>query len=183
MEKRGYGKEGRTLKEQIKEGMKYIDVSARMAIGVSLAIFIAALMNSAKPLWISIVVMSLTQIDTSDMVDRIKYRTIATVCGIFFFSIVFGYIFPVEYAAILVMILGYVGFFIDEYKYKQFINFISSINASLIIFNAETAMVNRFIGLFMGIVIVLTLHIISSGIRFLVEKIRDREMDIFDAEY
>ena len=44
-------------------------------------------------------------------------------------------------------------------------------------------MVNRFIGLFMGIVIVLTLHIISSGIRFLVEKIRDREMDIFDAEY
>ena len=117
------------------------------------------------------------------MVDRIKYRTTATVCGIFFFSIVFGYIFPVEYAAILVMILGYVGFFIDEYKYKQFINFISSINASLIIFNAETAMVNRFIGLFMGIVIVLTLHIISSGIRFLVEKIRDREMDIFDAEY
>ena len=181
--KRGYGEEGRTLKEQIKEGMKYVDVSARMAFGVSIAILIAALMNSAKPLWVSIVVMSLTQIDTSDMVDRIKYRTIATVCGIFFFSIVFGYIFPVEYAAILVMILGYVGFFIDEYKYKQFINFISSINASLIIFNAETAMVNRFIGLFMGIVIVLTLHIISSGIRFLVEKIRDREMDIFDAEY
>ena len=181
--KRGYGEEGRTLKEQIKEGMKYVDVSARMAFGVSIAILIAALMNSAKPLWVSIVVMSLTQIDTSDMVDRIKYRTIATVCGIFFFSIVFGYIFPVEYAAILVMILGYVGFFIDEYKYKQFINFISSINASLIIFNAETAMVNRFIGLFMGIVIVLTLHIISSGIRFLVEKIRDREMNIFDAEY
>lgn len=181
--KRGYGEDGRTLKEQIKEGMKYVDVSARMALGVSIAILIAALMNSAKPLWVSIVVMSLTQIDTSDMVDRIKYRTIATVCGIFFFSIVFGYIFPVEYAAILVMILGYVGFFIDEYKYKQFINFISSINASLIIFNAETAMVNRFIGLFMGIVIVLSLHIISSGIRFLVEKIRDTEIDMFDAEY
>lgn len=181
--KRGYGEDGRTLKEQIKEGMKYVDVSARMALGVSIAILIAALMNSAKPLWVSIVVMSLTQIDTSDMVDRIKYRTIATVCGIFFFSIVFGYIFPVEYAAILVMILGYVGFFIDEYKYKQFINFISSINASLIIFNAETAMVNRFIGLFMGIVIVLSLHIISSGIRLLVEKIRDTEIDMFDAEY
>ena len=181
--KRSYGKEGRTLKEQIKEGMKYIDVSARMAIGVSLAIFIAALMNSAKPLWISIVVMSLTQIDTSDMVDRIKYRTTATVCGIFFFSIVFGYIFPVEYAAVLVMILGYVGFFIDKYKYKQFINFISSINASLIIFNAETAMVNRFVGLFIGIAIVLVLHIISSGTKLLLEKISDKEIDLIDVEY
>ena len=117
------------------------------------------------------------------MVDRIKYRTTATVCGIFFFSIVFGYIFPVEYAAVLVMILGYVGFFIDKYKYKQFINFISSINASLIIFNAETAMVNRFVGLFIGIAIVLVLHIISSGTKLLLEKISDKEIDLIDVEY
>lgn len=181
--KRGYGVEGRSLKEQIKEGIKYFDVSARMAVGISIAILIASLINSSKPLWVSIVVMSLTQIDTSDMVDRIKYRTTATVCGIFFFSIVFGYILPIKYAAVLVMILGYVGFFIEEYKYKQFINFISSINASLILFNAETAMVNRFKGLFMGIIIVLALHIASGCIKFIIEKIKEREMDLFDAEY
>lgn len=154
----------KSIKYQIYSGLIHKRLIFRMSIGISIALFVTSLFKSEKPLWISLVVMSLTQIETDDMFIRIKQRTIGTILGTVFVAIVFGYLIPQKYQIIIVMLFGYLGFFYNDYSHKQFFNFVSSISASLIVFNQNTAMLNRFISLCIGISIVLILYFIEKNI-------------------
>ena len=158
--------DGKGIAEQFKTGLKHIGVSLRMAIGISLAFLIGGIMGLEKPLWISLVVMSLTQIEADEMVKRIKHRTLGSIVGIFFVTIVFGYLVPENLIMAIVLFLGYIGFFFPEYKYKQFINFVSAISASLVLFEPNIAMFNRFASLFAGIAIVIALYIMERWITY-----------------
>lgn len=155
--RKGYGKGGRTLKEQIRLSAANRSYILRMAAGISSAMLAASLLQLQKPLWISIVVMSLTQIELRETVERIRHRSVATVLGVVVFVIVFRILVPPQYAFAFILLMGYLSYFTPEYKHKQIVNAISAINASLVLLDTSTAIANRFLCLAGGIVIVLGL--------------------------
>ena len=161
--KSGFGTSGsKNIREQIQAGKKYSNIAIRLALGISFALLLSAIIKSRKPLWITLVVLSLTQFKTDEMVSRMKHRLLGTILGSVFFMITFNYILPIEYGMAVVFLFGFIGCFFDNYKTKQFINTVSAINASLIIFNTDHAILNRFIGLAIGILIVLALYCIEK---------------------
>ncbi|MEG0249603.1 MAG: FUSC family protein [Peptostreptococcus sp.] len=161
--KREFGqKDSLAFKEQLILNRKHNKTAIRMATGISIAILISSILRTEKALWVTLVVMSLTQFDSDEMLSRIKYRVIGTVLGSAFFLVAFEYLLPEKYAVLIVLLFGFIGFFSDKYKYKQFINTVSAINASLILFNTKNAIWNRLTGLMLGISIVLILYFIEK---------------------
>lgn len=160
--KKGYDKEGRTLKQQILLGKTNSGYFLRMAAGIALAMATGMFLELKKPLWISIVTMSLTQMDFKDTVQRIKHRSIATLLGLIMFFVLFQLIIPPQFAYIGILALGYLSYFTPEYKHKQIVNAVSAINASLVILDTTTAFENRVFCLIGGILIVLLLCLIQK---------------------
>lgn len=161
----GYGKEGLTLRQVIKESSVHKSYILRMAIGLAAAMFIGMWFHLPKPLWISIVVMSLTQVEFHETLERIKHRSFATIVGVIAFIVVFDYIIPQEYAFIVVLLLGYFSYFAPAYKYKQVVNAICAINASLLFLDSLQAIQNRFFCLLGGILIVLCMWFIQHPMK------------------
>lgn len=153
--RQGYGHDGRTLKMQITLSVKNRSYILRMATGLAVAMFIGMSLHLEKPLWISIVVMSLTQIDLKDTLQRIRYRTLATIIGGTLFFVLFHYFVPASYSMFVVLGLCYLGCFTTQYKYKQIVNAISALNASLLLLTEPMALINRVTCLLGGIIIVL----------------------------
>lgn len=157
----GYGKDGMRIKEVIQASSVHKSYILRMAFGLAIAMFIGMWFHLPKPLWISIVVMSLTQVEFHETLERIKHRSFATIVGVIAFIVVFDYIIPQEYAFIVVLLLGYFSYFAPAYKYKQVVNAICAINASLLFLDSLQAIENRFFCLFGGILIVLGMWFIQ----------------------
>lgn len=132
----------------------------KMTVGLTAAMFVGMALGLKKPLWINIVVMSLTQIDFSETLTRIKHRSIATLVGIVLFVLLFQILVPEEYGVVLILFLGYIGNyqFAKPYKYQQIINFMSALFASLVLFDLTTAIVNRILCLLTGILIVVAVR-------------------------
>lgn len=154
--------EARSLPEQVSLSAKNYSFILRMAGGIATAMFVAAMLHLDKPLWISIVVMSLTQLKIDETLQRIKYRAIATVLGIALFICVFQLLIPTQYAFVLVLLMGYLCTYIKAYKYTQIINAISAINASLVLMDTTTAIENRLLCLAGGILIVLCFYVFDK---------------------
>lgn len=163
--KRGERGIGRCLKEQVLLSRQNRSYILRMSFGIAIAMFAAMSLHLKKPLWLSIVVMSLTQIEIHETVQRIKHRAIATVFGSVFFVIVFQNLIPPQYSMFAIMLLGYLSYFTPQYKHKQVVNAISAIDASLVLLDPTTAIANRFLCLSGGILIVLALFIIERLVR------------------
>ncbi len=159
--RKGIGRNGCTLKEQFQRSKVHRSYILRMSLGISIAMLIASIFQLAKPLWISIVVMSLTQLEFSETLERIRHRFIGTLAGIVLFFVFFQLLIPQQYAMLVIMLLGYIGFFLPEYKYKQVINAISALNASLVILDTKTAIENRLFCLVLGIVIVIVIYMLA----------------------
>ncbi|WP_416327741.1 FUSC family protein [[Eubacterium] hominis] len=160
--RKGFGKNGCNFKQQFQRSKQHHSYILRMSLGISIAMFIASVLHLSKPLWISIVVMSLTQLEFCETLERIRHRFLGTLVGVVLFFIFFQYIIPQQYAMFVIMFLGYIGFFLPEYKYKQVINAISALNASLVILDTKTAIENRVFCLLLGIVIVMMIYMLAS---------------------
>ncbi len=146
-----------SLHEQVLLSGRHKSFILRMAIGLTLSGIIGFIFHLKKPMWISIAVFSLTQIDVRETHQRIKYRVIATIIGVFLFLLFCQYLIPQEYIFFFIIFLGYVGTWVKEYKYVQIINTISAINASLVLFDSAAAIGSRILLLGIGIAIVLAL--------------------------
>lgn len=156
------GIDGRNYKEQIAKSIKHKSYIMRMSIGLTTAMTIAYIFNIQKPLWISIVVMSLTQISSAETFSRLKYRAIGTIVGSILFLLLFINFVPNQYHNSAILFIGYIGYFFPDYKYKQVINAISALYASLVIFNAPNAIFARSICFVCGAIIVVVLYAISK---------------------
>ena len=159
--RKGFGVHGRNLPQQVRHCSKHIDYVLRMAFGLSAAMFIGMYFHIVKPLWISIVVMSLTQMDFGETLERIKLRTIGTVIGVGAFVIVFGFFIPQQYSIIAILLMGYLSFFTSDYKHKTVVNAISAINASLVLLDTGAAIGERVLFLLMGVGIVLVIWVVN----------------------
>lgn len=151
----GYGGSGRPLREQIRISLANRGYILRMAFGITTAMLVGMLLHLSKPLWISIVVMSLTQPEIQDTLERIKHRTIGTLVGTVLFFLLFVYLIPHKFAMAAILFIGYISFFMPEYKHKQAVNAINALNASLVLLDTTTAVENRLLCLAGGILIVL----------------------------
>ena len=72
-------------------------IALKMAIGVSIAMLIGTLFGVKKTMWISMSVMSLTQIDFSNTQKRFISRIISTIIGSIVFAILFQALVPEKY--------------------------------------------------------------------------------------
>ncbi|MBC5647524.1 FUSC family protein [Christensenella tenuis] len=162
--------ERHSLRQQIYLSIRHKSFILRMALGLTLAGIISFALHLKKPMWISIVVFSLTQIDIRETHQRIKYRVIATITGVFLFLLFCQYLIPQEYIFFFIIFLGYIGTWVKEYKYVQIINTISAINANLVLFDSTTAIGNRLLLLGIGIAIVLAMHFLDRIVRHLTGK-------------
>lgn len=162
-QKRGYGKgeHSRNLKQQVQLCSINRSYIFRMSLGVSLAMWLGLVLHLKKPLWLSIVVMSLTQLEFSETLERIKHRFLGTLVGVILFFIVFQLLVPQEYAMLVILAIGYFGYFMPDYKYKQVINAISALNASLVLLDTPMAITNRILCLIAGIIIVLVIYMFA----------------------
>ncbi|WP_162270177.1 FUSC family protein [Christensenella timonensis] len=159
-----------SLREQIRISGRHKSFILRMALGLTIAGIIGFALHLKKPMWISIVVFSLTQIDSKESRQRIKYRVIATIIGIFLFLLFCQYLIPQEYIFFFIIFLGYLSTWVKEYKYTQIINTINAINANLVLFDSTTAIGNRFLLLGIGIAIVLAMYCLDHIARHLTGK-------------
>lgn len=161
----GYGKDGMRIRDLIQASSVQRSYIHRMSIGLAIAMFIGMWFHLPKPLWISIVVMSLTQIEFHETVERIKHRSFATIAGAISFIVIFDYLIPQEYAFLVVLLLGYFSYFAPAYKYKQIVNTICAINASLLFLDSLQAIQHRFFCLLGGILIVLAMWVMQHPIK------------------
>jgi len=166
---KGYGSNGISLRRQIHLSAKNKGLILRMAAGITVAMFAASMLGLKKPLWISIVVMSLTQLQLNETLTRIKHRAFGTVVGVLVFVVVFQLLVPKEYSMLFILLMSYLSFFTPEYKYKQIVNAVCALNASLVLLDTTTAIENRVLCLLGGIAIVLLMHLLEK----LVERIKE----------
>lgn len=175
--KRGYGtsEHSRNLKQQMQLCIINRSYIFRMSLGVSLAMLIGALLHLKKPLWLSIVVMSLTQLEFSETLERIKHRFLGTLVGVVLFFIFFQIIIPKQYAMIVILAIGYFSYFVPEYKYKQVVNAISALNASLVLLDTPMAITNRILCLIGGILIVLVIYMFAYLYKIVKRRYRHKK--------
>lgn len=157
----GHRRDGRGLREQIRLCTERKGYILRMSLGIAIAMLIGMLLHLKKPLWISIVVMSLTQLHYHETLERIRHRFFGNIVGILFFVVVFRMLVPEQWAFAVVLFLGYISFFTSEYKYKQIVNAVCAINASLVLLDTSTAVGNRLFCLAGGAGIVMVLYLLQ----------------------
>lgn len=160
--KKGWLNGTSTYKDQIQVALTQKSYILRMATGLTIAMMLTTYMHMQKPLWISIVVMSLTEYETELMHTKIKTRLIGTIIGIILFTIIIGILLPTSFVPAFILLIGYIGFFFSDYKTKSIFNAISALNASLVIFDHSTAIYDRVVCLIIGIAIVLIIYGISE---------------------
>ena len=114
-------------------------IALKMAIGVSIAMLIGTLFGVKKTMWISMSVMSLTQIDFSNTQKRFISRIISTIIGSIVFAILFQALVPEKYDVIVTIILNYIYTFINDYKYQVIFITINAISSASAIFDTSTA--------------------------------------------
>lgn len=157
----------RTYRDLLREAFKNSTRSRfvlRMTLGITAAATAGALLHVAKPMWISIVVMSLTQPFTHDTHERIQHRLVATVVGCIIFSVLFNYLIPPVYSTLALMVLGYIYMFVKEYKIQQVFVTINALAAAMILFDASTSIPMRITLLVFGIAIVLILNWVDEHV-------------------
>ena len=150
------------LDEQIKRSVSNPIYLLKMTLSVSIAI------HAPKPLWISIVAMSLTEIHFSETVKKTRERIIGTAFGVIVFYLFLVKLIPTPYAIVFILSVGFISYFLVDYKHKTIVNSIAAMNAALVMFPSGVSIANRFIGLFIGIVIAIVVammcHLIQKAI-------------------
>lgn len=143
----------------------------RIVVGLAIAMFIGQYFGLAKPLWISIVVMSLTQREFGETKMRIRHRIYATVIASCIFVLVFQMMVPDQYTSFLTLCIGYMMGFMSNYRHKQILNAINALCASLVFLDSSTAVFDRFLFLFVGIAIVLVMQAIHFIMKYIKEHV------------
>lgn len=154
-----------TIKEQIKRSAKNKGFLFRTISGLTAAIFLGELFSVSKPMWISIVVMSLTQPDLEEVKKRFCYRFGATVMGSVLFLGIFGFLVPEKAAFLIILLLGYLGTFdfFKQYRHQQILSVINALFASLVLFDLAGAVLARFQMFFLGAFLVFLFLLLEKG--------------------
>lgn len=163
-----------SIKEMIKQMDKsslQFNFSLRMALSVSLAMFIGALLDFQKSMWISMTAMSITQPFFDDTKTRVKERFFGTLIGAAIFLIIFVYLVPEKFSTIVLLILSYIYTFVKEYRVKMIFVTLNSLGSAMILFSPGESIPMRIGFIVMGI-----------GIAFIVNKLLYKKVKLDKGE-
>lgn len=136
----------------------------RMAIGMTIAMFIGDMIGSARTLWLSLPILSLTQLKPHETAHRTAYRIFATIIGGLIYISVFDFIIPAEYLNIGLLVAGYIYTYINKYQFQQIFVVISALgSAHSLGLESAVAWPARLIYLFIGVLIVAILLMIENA--------------------
>ena len=153
---------GRTKAKRlnIRQMIKTVDVtsnrfifSIKMAIGVTIAMFIGDIIGLQKTMWMALSVMSIMQIDFRHTKERFKYRILSTIIGSIVFVILFKYLIPEHYIVIATLILSYIYTFIEAYRIQIIFITVNALSSAMILFDSVTAVWLRIILVIVGCII------------------------------
>ncbi len=166
----------RSIKEMFSTGFDIKSIQAnfalRMAIGITVAIFIGTIFNFERGMWISVAVLSLTQPYYQDTKEKIKQRIFGNVIGAIAFVVIFCIIVPRSLDSMVIFIMGYIYTFINEYKYKMIFTTLNALSAAMILFNFTVSVPMRIVFMLVGIVIAI---VVNRSMMYVEEKIDEKE--------
>lgn len=153
-------------------------ISIRMAIGVSIAILIGTLLNLQRTMWISMSVMSLTQLEFETTKERFKHRIVYTLIGAVTFVLLFQVLIPEKYDALASIALSYIYTFIKDYKHQIIFITVNALSASMVIFDPTEAIGTRILLIISGCMLAMVINKIDFKKPMLAIKERFAKPDI-----
>ncbi len=132
----------------------------RLALGLSIAMFIGFLFGFTKSMWISISVMSLTQPYQEDTRLRIKHRVMSTIIGAALFILLFEYIVPEQYSSLVLLLLSYLYMFVNDYWIQIIFITLNSLGAAMVLLDTSTAAYTRVLFVICGAIIAFIINYI-----------------------
>lgn len=150
-----YPSENKKLKEIVKVDVDSLrfQLIIKMALGISIALLIANILQLQKGMWISITVMSLTQPCYAETNERIRLRILGTVCGSFIFVLLFEYLIPDNLIVFVTLVMSYLYNFIRRYDMKMIFITISSLSSAMLLFDTYSGIFIRLLSVVCGGVI------------------------------
>ena len=133
-------------------------ISIRMAIGVSIAILIGTLLGLQRTMWISMSVMSLTQLEFETTKERFKHRIVYTLIGAVAFVLLFQVLIPEKYNGLASIILSYIYTFIKDYKHQIIFITVNALSASMLIFDPTEAIGTRILLIISGCMLAMAIN-------------------------
>lgn len=130
----------------------------RMAIGITIAMFIGSYFGFEKGMWISATVLSLTQPYYEQTKERIPQRIFGTVIGAIAFIVIFYFIVPKSLDSMVVLILSYIYMFVKPYKYQMIFVTLNALSAAMILFDFTVSVPMRIVFMLVGVVIAIIVN-------------------------
>ena len=150
----------------------------RMSIGLGLAVVVGTLLHSPKTMWISVVVLSLTQLSEVTMKQKLKHRMIAHLIGILLFVVCIHWLLPEHFYGLAALALGLLYSFVNEYKYQHIITTINVLTVSVMVLGVGASIFHRVTLLFCGIAIVFLLYGLQKAMVSLVKRSRENSLQM-----
>ncbi len=148
----------------------------KMALGLTISMFLTDFFTIEKGMWISVTVMSLTQPHFHMTKERIKHRFLGTVIGVICFLIMFNGLVPEQYLGFVIAILSYIYTFIQSYYIQIIFVTINSLNSAQGIFDTSyKSGAYRISFILLGILIVLFVVFIEKILDKNVKEYSDDE--------
>ena len=128
-------KEYPTIREVIKKtDQENAAFALKLALSLSLAMFLTDIFNVYKHMWFTITVLSLSQLDLEVTHTRITQRVIYTLIGSVIYVVVFSILLPDNIITYVTLIMGYIYTFIKKYHIQMIFVTISACIANEIYF-------------------------------------------------
>lgn len=172
--------EGKTVKEIFKsislENQTTV-FSIKMAIGVTLAMFIIDFWGMTRGMWISACTLAITQPHSKTTRQTMKLRVLGTIIGILGYFLIFGaYIIPQQYFVYLTFLLAYVYTFIKNYIIQVIFITINALNAAQVIFESNFHSILSRIS-FIGLSCIIVLFVLLLEKIFLDKKVKECQQE------
>ncbi|MBE6072466.1 MAG: hypothetical protein E7208_10975 [Clostridium butyricum] len=129
----------------------------RLALGITIGGFIMDLFHLEEGRWILYTINSLIQPCYEISKQKSKDRIFATIIGTIVVTILFYFIKSTTLRTLIIMLSGYIGGYISEYKYNMIGVTISAIGSAAIMGNTIVLSINRILLVILGVLITMLL--------------------------
>ena len=156
-----YHDDHRSIREMLSSKDKdplQINFALRMAIGLTISMFIGGIFGFVKGMWISATVLSLTQPHYEQTKERVGERILGTIVGAILFIILFYFVVPKSMDSIVLLVLSYIYTFIKPYKIQMIFVTLNALAAAMILFDASVSVPMRIAFVLIGVLIAVVVN-------------------------
>lgn len=129
----------------------------RLALGITISGFIMDLFHLEEGRWILYTINSLIQPCYEISKQKSKDRIFATIVGTIIVTILFYFMKGTTLRTLIIMLAGYIGGYIKEYRYNMILVTVSAIGSAAIMGNTMILSINRILLVSLGVLIAMIL--------------------------